>query len=71
MKLVSLMLGAKFRISSMLRFWKDEKGIGTLEVVLIAGVLILVAIAFKNWIMPFIEDLMGTAEEKGRSIFDD
>lgn len=49
---------------------KEEDGIGTLEIVLIAAVLILVAILFKDWIMDFLSDLMGTAEEKSESIFE-
>jgi len=71
MKTALLMLGRNRGIRPLFRFWKDAKGIGTLEVVLIAGVLILVAILFKDWIMAFIEDLMSTAEDKGRSIFED
>jgi len=71
MKHVWLFMGSMFRFPSVFRFFKDERGIGTLEVVLIAGVLILVAILFKDWIMMFIQDLMGTAEDKGRSIFDE
>lgn len=51
-------------------FWRDERGIGTLEIVLIAAVLILVAILFKDWIIGFIKDLMGSAEDKAGTIFD-
>mgnify|MGYP001492469103 CR=1 FL=1 len=71
MKMALLSLGKKWDSRPLFRFWKDAKGIGTLEVVLIAGVLILVAILFKDWIMAFIEDLMSAAEDKGRSIFED
>lgn len=52
------------------RFRRDEAGIGTLEIVLIAAVLILVAILFKDWILQFIRDLMGSAEDKAGTIFD-
>ncbi|WP_276354932.1 Flp1 family type IVb pilin [Cohnella caldifontis] len=52
------------------RFWREEEGIGTLEIVLIAAVLILVAILFKDWIMEFLKNLMGTAEDKAETIFD-
>jgi hypothetical protein len=50
--------------------WSEEEGIGTLEIVLIAAVLILVAILFKDWIMAFLRDLMGSAEDKAGTIFD-
>lgn len=53
-----------------MKWLKDEEGIGTLEIVLIAAVLILVAILFKDWIMDFLGDLMGQAEEKSESIFE-
>ncbi|WP_123041765.1 Flp1 family type IVb pilin [Cohnella candidum] len=52
------------------RFRREEAGIGTLEIVLIAAVLILVAILFKDWILQFIRDLMGSAEDKAGTIFD-
>ncbi|MBW5447082.1 multidrug transporter [Cohnella sp. CFH 77786] len=60
----------KFAFGGTARFWKEEDGIGTLEIVLIAAVLILVAILFKDWIMQFLRDLMGTAEEKAGTIFE-
>jgi Flp pilus assembly protein TadG len=53
-----------------MRFWKNQEGIGTLEIVLIAAVLILVALLFKDWIMGFLKDLMGSAEDKAGTIFD-
>jgi Flp pilus assembly protein TadG len=51
-------------------FWRNEEGIGTLEIVLIAAVLILVAILFKDWIMEFLRGLMDSAEGKANTIFD-
>ncbi|WP_246042269.1 Flp1 family type IVb pilin [Cohnella pontilimi] len=50
--------------------WSDEEGIGTLEIVLIAAVLILVAILFKDWIMDFLRGLMDQAEGKAGTIFE-
>lgn len=52
------------------KFWRSEEGIGTLEIVLIAAVLILVALLFKKWIIEFIHRLMDQAEGKADSIFD-
>ncbi|MCD9024026.1 Flp1 family type IVb pilin [Cohnella silvisoli] len=49
--------------------WRDEKGIGTLEIVLIAAVLIMVALFFKDWIMDFLGSLMDSVEGKANTIF--
>ncbi|HZG56026.1 Flp1 family type IVb pilin [Paenibacillus sp.] len=38
-------------------FWKEEDGIGTLEMLLIIAVVLVVAIAFRKWIMAWINDL--------------
>jgi hypothetical protein len=50
-------------------FWKNEKGIGTLEIVLIAAVLIMVALLFKDWIMAFIDEMMTSVEGKAKDVF--
>ncbi len=52
------------------RLWRSEEGIGTLEIVLIAAILIIVALLFKDWIIKFLNSLMGKAETKAGSIFD-
>ncbi len=70
MKTWSLKRPMRLRLPGAARFLRREDGIGTLEIVLIAAVLILVAILFKDWIMAFIQDLMGTAEDKAETIFD-
>lgn len=49
--------------------WRNDSGIGTLEIVLIAAVLIMVAILFKDWIMDFIGDLMDSVEGEAEDIF--
>ncbi|RKP53814.1 multidrug transporter [Cohnella endophytica] len=51
--------------------WRDEEGLGTLELVLIAAVLIIVAIFFKDWILEFIGNLMDSIEGKSDSLFKD
>ncbi|MEK3723496.1 Flp1 family type IVb pilin [Paenibacillus sp. FSL H8-0034] len=38
-------------------FWSDEDGLGTLEILLIVAVLVIVAIAFRKWIIKWIEEL--------------
>ncbi len=50
--------------------WRDERGIGTLEIVLIAAVLIMVAIFFKDWIMEFLGNLMDSVEGKAETVFE-
>jgi hypothetical protein len=59
-----------FGLRTFAVFWRNEEGIGTLEIVLIAAVLILVAILFKDWIMNFLRSLMDSAEGKAGTIFD-
>ncbi|WP_274362237.1 Flp1 family type IVb pilin [Paenibacillus thermotolerans] len=39
------------------RFWKDEEGIGTLEMLLIVAIILVIAIAFRKWIMKWVNDL--------------
>ena len=39
----------------MRRFFKDERGIGTVEIVVIIAILIAVALIFRHAIMDFIE----------------
>jgi preprotein translocase subunit Sec61beta len=56
--------------SGLVKWWEEEDGIGTLEIVLIAAVLIIVALLFKDWIINFLSDLMGSAEDRAKSIFD-
>lgn len=37
--------------------WRDEAGIGTLELLLILAVLVVIAIAFRKWIMQWVGNL--------------
>ena len=39
-------------------FFKDEEGMGTVELVLIIAALVMVALLFKNTIMTFVSDQM-------------
>ncbi|CAG7648103.1 Flp1 family type IVb pilin [Paenibacillus allorhizosphaerae] len=43
------------------RFWKEEDGLGTLEILLIIAVLLIIAIAFRKWIMKWVGDLFNNA----------
>jgi Flp pilus assembly pilin Flp len=43
------------------RFWEDEDGLGTLEILLIVAVLVIIAIAFRKWIMKWVQSLFTAA----------
>jgi hypothetical protein len=59
----------QFGVRAIGSLWRDEEGIGTLEIVLIAAVLIMVALFFKDWIMDFLGNLMNSVEGKADTIF--
>lgn len=55
----------KTKISEALsRFWNDEDGIGTLEILLILAVIVIIAIAFRKWIVKWVTDLFNKADEQ-------
>ncbi|SDW45893.1 Flp1 family type IVb pilin [Paenibacillus sp. CF384] len=55
--------------NALREFWKDEEGLGTLEIVLIIAVVIILALLFKDWIIALMEKLMGDADDKANEIF--
>lgn len=40
------------------RFWNEEEGFGTVELVIIIGVLVVVALIFRNYIIDFVQRLL-------------
>jgi Flp pilus assembly pilin Flp len=44
------------------QFWRNEKGLGTLEILLIAGVLIIIAVAFRKQIVAWVERVLDKAD---------
>lgn len=38
-------------------FWRDEDGLGTLELLLILAIIVVIAIAFRKWIVKWVNDL--------------
>ena len=38
-------------------FWNEEDGIGTLEMLLIIALILVIAIAFRKWIMSWVDNL--------------
>jgi Flp pilus assembly pilin Flp len=51
-------------------FWQDEEGLGTLEILLIVAVLIAIAIAFREYIINWINELFGQADGQMKKIND-
>lgn len=43
-------------------FWEEEDGLGTLEILLIIAVLIIIAIAFRKWIIRWLSELFNSAD---------
>ncbi|OBY77790.1 multidrug transporter [Paenibacillus sp. KS1] len=44
------------------RFWKNEEGIGTLEIILIIAVIVIIAVIFKDMIVKWVKALLGNAD---------
>ncbi len=49
-------------------FWKDESGMGTVEVILIIVVLIGLVIVFKEQISGIVEDVFKTIRQETRAV---
>lgn len=43
-------------------FWQDEEGMGTLEILLIIAVIVIIAVAFRKWIMRWVDSLFKKAD---------
>jgi Flp pilus assembly pilin Flp len=51
----------------LIQFWEDEEGIGTLEILLIIAVIVIIAIAFRKWIMKWVKQLFAGADGELKS----
>ena len=40
------------------RFWNEEEGFGTVELVVLIGILVAIALIFRNYIIDFVQNLM-------------
>lgn len=49
------------------RFWKNEDGVGTLEMVLIIAVLIMIAILFKDAIKNVVGDMLSYMDTQSKT----
>ena len=54
--------------SGVKKFWNDESGMGTVEVILIIVVLIGLVIVFKEQISGIVEDIFKTIRQETRAV---
>lgn len=48
----------------IVRFLKEEDGIGTLEMLLIVAILVALAVVFRKWIFSWVNDLFEKTQEQ-------
>jgi len=53
----------------MIRFFREEEGIGTVELILILVVLISLVIIFKDQLTALVNDIFSQITSKSRSIY--
>lgn len=51
-------------------FWRDEKGIGTLEMILIIVVILIIALLFKTQITNLVNSLLNNINKKSKEFLD-
>jgi len=56
-----MMIDWKKRIK---KWWLEEDGIGTLEVILIVAVIVIIAVAFRKWIIAWMQKLFDTSNSE-------
>jgi Flp pilus assembly pilin Flp len=49
---------------SVKQWWLEEDGIGTLEVILIVAVIVIIAVAFRKWIISWVQKLFDTSNSE-------
>ncbi len=52
-------------MESLKRFWQEEEGLGTIEIIIIIVVLLAMAIAFRNTIIKLFNNLIKGLNEQG------
>lgn len=52
-------------MESLKRFWQEEEGLGTIEIIIIIVVLLAMAIAFRNVIINLFNNLIKGLTEQG------
>lgn len=57
-------------INGLKAFWNKEDGVGTLELLLIVAVLVVIALAFRRWIVKWVTNLFTKADANMNEIKD-
>ncbi|WP_211749996.1 Flp1 family type IVb pilin [Paenibacillus sp. Marseille-Q4541] len=55
--------------NKMISFWEEEDGLGTLEMILIIGVIIVIGLIFKNEITSIVNKLLNQVGTKSDEFF--
>jgi len=45
-------------LNNLKRFWNEEEGMGTVELIIIIGILVAIALVFRKAIMSFVNQLI-------------
>lgn len=51
------------------KLWKDEEGMGTVEIVIITAILVGLALLFREQIITFLNNILSKTFANGESIF--
>ncbi|WP_068786861.1 Flp1 family type IVb pilin [Paenibacillus phocaensis] len=51
-------------------FWRNEEGLGMLEMILIIAVIVIIAVIFRSQLKAIIESLLGKAKSKTEDFMD-
>ncbi len=54
----------KSTLAAMKKFWDNEDGIGTLEILLIIAVIIIIFFAFKDFIVEYVNKLVSKGKNE-------
>ncbi|RUT28379.1 hypothetical protein EJP77_17320 [Paenibacillus zeisoli] len=54
----------------MKRLWKDEKGLGMLEIILIIAVIVIIAVIFREQLSNIVKNLLSKAGSKTDEFMD-
>lgn len=56
--------------SKMREFWRNEDGLGMLEMILIIAVIVIIAVVFRDQLKMIINSLLGKAKSKTEDFMD-
>lgn len=55
----------------MRSFWRNEEGLGMLEMILIIAVIVIIAMLFRDQLKSIVESLLGKAKTKTEKFMDE